>query len=988
MSSHASHRKPEQPLVVRRCSGFSSSPAALLLLVLLCAMISAAGAAWAAATSCGVDLDKDGLDDGFEQQLIDYYRPWYYFDSRQHNSDDKWPSSVTWYISRCSLRYYDGPQEGASSQVVYTAAQLAANPLLVLQGGNGVRPSSNRADAGADAKSTYRLDLPDGPGIGEGPNAHTGTYARVDLAGTTDSPEILVQYMQFYPYNDFQDAPGAGDHEADWTFLEVYLQPRAPFGVLRYVFHHHGDSNCAATTVSGSYFAQSYGDSIPRCYIEEDEHEWWPFPGDNECSFAIWDNASHDGQGVRYRSENVRNIGEYGNPMPDPESQIIVNYNGRWGNTLESISIVGFDVYQWESPHGPPFQHAFGGPTCLSTPLNWPADGTQCTSVTPALRWSANPLASGYRVQVSTNPAFGASVVVDQLLCGAVTSTTVPGLAPERTYFWRVLTQPETCGGSNSSPTREFTTGPVPPLATTLLAPASGAAEPGDDVMLRWKSVAGASSYRVTLRCSGGDTVVDTLVPGLSLASVLAPAAYAWSVSAISTAGACSATGPASPTWSFTVGSGVPLPSPVLLTPLDGSACQPASGTLRWQPTAGATGYYVRLERHRCDARGEYHVSEPHFEFSNIQVAPDWTWSVRDDRPCSSYSECRTFAVVDSARRPHEPKLSSPEDFATEQPLSGRLVWERIPEAASYRVRLGGSCDSVRTWDVDTTFFDYSGLAEGSSYAWSVSAINECGVLSDLRFCRTFTTERLSGIDRVFLPSGLTFPPGATGITIPVLAENLTGLRRVSVEVKFDPRILTYKGASVNGTRGVDGRTRIHGDGRNGLISVDIDYPAGTTCAQALEAGVGPVLLLGFDVAASASQGATTVSFHQATFVPCSETSIAPRRFDQAISIRGTTGVDPRADLAFALERPQPNPTSGPARLTFALPEYSDADVSVFDIAGKRVATLAHGPFPAGRHSVTWNSSDRDGRRVANGIYFVRLSGGGRVAATRVIVAR
>ena len=50
----------------------------------------------------------------------------------------------------------------------------------------------------------------------------------------------------------------------------------------------------------------------------------------------------------------------------------------------------------------------------------------------------------------------------------------------------------------------------------------------------------------------------------------------------------------------------------------------------------------------------------------------------------------------------------------------------------------------------------------------------------------------------------------------------------------------------------------------------------------------------------------------------------------------------------------------------------ADVDVSVFDLAGRRVATLARGRFGPGAHVVPWDGRGADGSGARAGMYFVR----------------
>jgi len=87
----------------------------------------------------------------------------------------------------------------------------------------------------------------------------------------------------------------------------------------------------------------------------------------------------------------------------------------------------------------------------------------------------------------------------------------------------------------------------------------------------------------------------------------------------------------------------------------------------------------------------------------------------------------------------------------------------------------------------------------------------------------------------------------------------------------------------------------------------------------------------------------------------------------------------------FALSRPAPNPTSGATRVDFAIPRESQVTLALYDMQGRRVATLADGLVPAGRHQAVW-SGTVGGRSAAAGIYFLRLQGPGVTFSRRLVV--
>ena len=74
--------------------------------------------------------------------------------------------------------------------------------------------------------------------------------------------------------------------------------------------------------------------------------------------------------------------------------------------------------------------------------------------------------------------------------------------------------------------------------------------------------------------------------------------------------------------------------------------------------------------------------------------------------------------------------------------------------------------------------------------------------------------------------------------------------------------------------------------------------------------------------------------------------------------------------------------------IRFALAEPRPVQITLFDLAGQRVAVLAQGPRGRGVHTVQWNGRDEDGRRVASGVYWYRLEAGNRLYARKLLLLR
>jgi hypothetical protein len=89
-----------------------------------------------------------------------------------------------------------------------------------------------------------------------------------------------------------------------------------------------------------------------------------------------------------------------------------------------------------------------------------------------------------------------------------------------------------------------------------------------------------------------------------------------------------------------------------------------------------------------------------------------------------------------------------------------------------------------------------------------------------------------------------------------------------------------------------------------------------------------------------------------------------------------------------------PNPAVGPTYLRFALPPSSEgggeiaAELTLFDVQGRRVRTLVAGSLPPGVHELHWDGRDAEGRPAASGAYYARLAAGGEVITNKLIVLR
>ena len=75
------------------------------------------------------------------------------------------------------------------------------------------------------------------------------------------------------------------------------------------------------------------------------------------------------------------------------------------------------------------------------------------------------------------------------------------------------------------------------------------------------------------------------------------------------------------------------------------------------------------------------------------------------------------------------------------------------------------------------------------------------------------------------------------------------------------------------------------------------------------------------------------------------------------------------------LEQNTPNPFNPATTIAYTIPEDGrEIRLALYDVAGRLVTTLVDGSLTGGTRSVVWNGTDTEGRQVASGVYFVRLT--------------
>jgi hypothetical protein len=97
----------------------------------------------------------------------------------------------------------------------------------------------------------------------------------------------------------------------------------------------------------------------------------------------------------------------------------------------------------------------------------------------------------------------------------------------------------------------------------------------------------------------------------------------------------------------------------------------------------------------------------------------------------------------------------------------------------------------------------------------------------------------------------------------------------------------------------------------------------------------------------------------------------------------------PEGPEEFRLYPARPNPFMRATMLRYDLPEAAPVSLTIHDVAGRVVRELkSGGSEEPGRYTVYWDGHNDRGRPAAPGVYYCRISAGGRAALRRMLLLR
>ena len=183
--------------------------------------------------------------------------------------------------------------------------------------------------------------------------------------------------------------------------------------------------------------------------------------------------------------------------------------------------------------------------------------------------------------------------------------------------------------------------------------------------------------------------------------------------------------------------------------------------------------------------------------------------------------------------------------------------------------------------------------------------------------------------------------------------------------------------------------------GKASLIAIS-NYLGGPNTPP-LPIGSGPVANVIFEVAPNAPVGDVQIIFdnslprNNGLATNAVNGAIFPTLINGIFTVTQATGANGHARViptAFSLGQNYPDPFNPSTNIEYSIPERTYVKMEVYNLLGRKVATLVDGQEKAGIHRVTWDGRNTSGERLASGIYFYRIRAGDFIFTRKMLLLR
>jgi|GEM_PF-2949907 len=243
---------------------------------------------------------------------------------------------------------------------------------------------------------------------------------------------------------------------------------------------------------------------------------------------------------------------------------------------------------------------------------------------------------------------------------------------------------------------------------------------------------------------------------------------------------------------------------------------------------------------------------------------------------------------------------------------------------------------------------DVDGNSMVAAYDASLIQQRVVGIIAE------FPVESAPKTQQVQIPQDVTFSYNQNGRNLELYIDQAASLYGANLEVIYDP-------AKVQLTT-VD-TTSLSAEYRYEVNTVsENDVCLGMMIAEPPSGG-GLFLSLGINVVED-----TEIEIHENINAQDTVITTVPIYLN-------TTGTVDNGEVPtnYVLEDNYPNPFNPTTNISYDLPKQTYVSLGIYNILGRRIATLVNETQTSGRHVIQWNGNDDFGNEVSNGAYFYRI---------------
>lgn len=92
--------------------------------------------------------------------------------------------------------------------------------------------------------------------------------------------------------------------------------------------------------------------------------------------------------------------------------------------------------------------------------------------------------------------------------------------------------------------------------------------------------------------------------------------------------------------------------------------------------------------------------------------------------------------------------------------------------------------------------------------------------------------------------------------------------------------------------------------------------------------------------------------------------------------------------ISFKLAQNYPNPFNPETKISFALQSAGKVNLEVFNLKGQKIKNLVDQSLNEGNHTINWNGTDENNRKVSSGMYFYKLTFDGHTKSKKMIMLK